>query len=246
MEGVLTSALALLVFREHLSRRIIAGMLVITAGGVVLSCGEGAGPAPIRSSLLVSAACLAWALDNNLTRRISAADPVQIACIKGLVAGAVNVLIALALGAGWPTIGRVSAAGGLGLAGYGLSLTLFVLALRHLGAARTGACFGTAPFVGAVAAVLLLREPVSPHLLAAAALMGAGVWLHLTERHEHWHVHGGLLHEHRHAHDRHHGHEHREGDEAGREPHSHLHAHAPLAHKHAHYPDTHHDHGHSR
>jgi drug/metabolite transporter (DMT)-like permease len=192
-------------------------------------------------ALAIVAACLLWGLDNNLTARISLADPFAIAIWKGLVAGGVNTALGLALA---PALPAMSWAGALavGAIGYGASLVLYVLALRHLGAARTAAHFGTAPFFGAVLAVLLLNEPLSASLLAAFALTAAGTWLALTERHGHVHEHEALEHEHRHIHDDHHQHEHR-GDE-GPEPHAHVHRHAPLRHRHAHFPDLHHRHRH--
>ncbi|MBP6564968.1 MAG: DMT family transporter, partial [Burkholderiales bacterium] len=128
---------------------------------------------------------------------------------------------------------------------YGVSLALFVLALRHLGAARTAAYFSLAPFVGALLAVVLLDEPVTARLIAAAGLMGAGLWLHLAERHDHEHEHGAVEHEHRHRHDDHHRHQHGREDPPG-EPHTHRHTHAELVHRHPHYPDLHHRHRHGR
>ncbi len=167
----------------------------------------------------------------------------QIAAIKGIVAGAANLTLALLLGASWPGAAPALAAGAVGLFGYGISLTLFVLALRHLGAARTTAYFSTAPFIGAALAVALLGEPVTARLVLAAALMGLGLWLHLAERHEHRHEHLPMEHEHRHTHDLHHRHVHAPGDPPG-EPHSHVHAHPRLVHAHPHYPDLHHRHEH--
>ena len=168
----------------------------------------------------------------------------QITAIKGLVAGSASLALAFATGAQLPAPDLVMAAGLLGLLGYGVSLILFVLALRHLGTARTGAYFSTAPFLGAVLAIALLGEPMTLPLLIAAALMGLGVWLHLSERHAHDHSHEALEHEHRHSHDDHHQHDHAE-DEAGEAVHSHWHRHAPLRHSHPHFPDLHHRHGHS-
>jgi drug/metabolite transporter (DMT)-like permease len=191
--------------------------------------------------LLIAAACLAWGVDNNLTRRLSSADPVVIALIKGLAAGGVNLTLALILGARLPTFGATGAALVVGFFGVGVSLALFVLALRHLGAARTGAYFSLAPFLGAVIAVGLLREPVTVRLIVAGALMALGLWLHLTERHEHEHIHEAIEHEHRHVHDQHHQHGH-EGPVT--EPHTHWHRHEGLRHRHAHYPDLHHRHEH--
>jgi drug/metabolite transporter (DMT)-like permease len=241
-EGVFTALLAWFVFRENFDRRIALGMALIVAGAVVFAWpGAGAG---LEASLPVAAvllACFAWSLDNNLTRKVSLADPTKVAMWKGLAAGAVNVAIALQLDATLPRPAILLAAGVLGFASYGVSLALFVLALRHLGTARTGAYFSTAPFVGAIVAVPLLGEPITLVLAAAGALMAAGVWLHLTERHAHTHTHDALEHEHEHVHDEHHQHQH---PHALAEPHTHWHRHEPLTHSHAHYPDAHHRHGH--
>jgi hypothetical protein len=164
----------------------------------------------------------------------------QIAMVKGLVAGLANVAIALALGASLPTATTLGQAGLLGFFSYGVSLTLFVLALRHLGTARTGAYYSLAPFIGAGAAILLLGEPVTVTFLAAGALMAIGLWLHLTEQHLHEHLHEPM--EHVHVHDEHHQHSHAPGTPP--EPHVHVHRHARLIHPHPHYPDLHHRHTH--
>ena len=243
MEGVLTALLAWFVFKENFDRRIALGMAAITAGGVLLSWEGGAGAGLSMGALAVAGACLAWAIDNNLTRKVSAGDPVQIAAIKGLVAGTVNVGIAMVRGAESPDFWTVLSCGVVGLAGYGVSLTLFVLALRNLGTARTGAYFSVAPFVGAVISMLLLGDRPSATFLLAAALMGIGVWLHLTERHAHEHDHKAMSHDHNHVHDEHHQHAHGPDDPPG-EPHSHRHDHRPMRHSHSHYPDIHHRHDH--
>lgn len=243
LEGMFTALLAWLVFEEHFPARIAAGMAAIAAGAMVLSWPQAERATLDWSAALVAGACLAWAVDNNLTRRVSGGDPLQIAALKGATAGTVNVLLALARGAEWPPLALTLSAGLVGFLGYGTSLVLFILALRHLGSARTGAYFSTAPFVGAGAAILALSEPLTPQLLIAGALMAAGVWLHLTERHEHEHLHEPLEHEHLHRHDEHHQHDHAPGTVA-REPHSHPHVHAALRHSHAHYPDLHHLHRH--
>jgi drug/metabolite transporter (DMT)-like permease len=133
--------------------------------------------------------------------------------------------------------------GVVGFLGYGVSLALFVLGLRHLGTARTGAYFSLAPFIGALLSLMLLGEPLTLRLLTAGALMAVGLWLHLTERHEHEHRHEAIEHEHRHTHDQHHRHAHGPDDPTG-EPHSHWHRHEPLIHRHPHYPDLHHRHRH--
>lgn len=243
LEGVFTAALAWLVFRENLDRRIVLGMALIVAGGVVLAWPTGAGMDVSLWALAVVGACLAWAIDNNLTRKVSAADPLQIAGLKGLVAGLANTGIAVSMGDALPGVTVLVAAGVVGLLGYGASLVLFVLALRRLGAARTGAYFSTAPFLGAALSLLLLREAPAIAFWGAAALMAAGVWLHVTERHEHTHAHEKLAHDHAHAHDEHHQHAH-DFPWDGSEPHAHFHVHAPLVHSHPHYPDLHHRHAH--
>jgi drug/metabolite transporter (DMT)-like permease len=243
LEGVLTAALAWFVFKESFDRRIALGMAAITAGGLLLSWTGRPEIGVPWGAIAIASACLAWGIDNNLTRRISAGDPVQIAALKGLAAGILNIAIALARGVSAPPMTLIPVAALLGFFGYGVSLTLFVLALRHIGAARTSAYFSLAPFVGAVGSVLLLSEPLSANLLAAAGIMAIGVWLHVTERHEHKHEHHRMEHEHLHVHDEHHQHAHRDGDPPG-EPHSHVHEHQPLIHSHPHYPDIHHRHSH--
>src|SRR6266566_6802351 len=188
-------------------------------------------------------ACLCWGLDNNLTRRISAADSRVIAGIKGLVAGSTNTALALGLGATLPAPQYLAGTLVLGFLGYGVSLVLFIVALRHLGTARTGAYFATAPFIGTALAVLLYGQPVSVLFWSAALLMLVGVYLHVTEQHVHMHTHEPLRHTHAHVHDAHHQHEHPQGWD-GAEPHTHEHQHEPLRHSHAHFPDIHHRHRH--
>ncbi|HSV73216.1 MAG TPA: EamA family transporter [Chthonomonadales bacterium] len=245
LEGVSTALIAWFVFREGFDRRIAVGMLLIVAGGVVLSW-QGAGDTGVSlGALAIAAACLCWGVDNNLTQKVSASNPYQGAAIKGAVAGAVNTAVALGLGAHLPSGAVVAGAMLVGFLGYGLSLAFFVLALRHIGTARTGAFFSTAPFVGALVALALLREPVGLLFAGATALMAVGVWLHLTERHAHLHTHFGQAHTHAHAHERDHHHHHDHGPEATpTDTHAHPHVHDTLQHAHAHYPDIHHRHGH--
>src|SRR5581483_5335105 len=246
MESVLTAGVAWMVFREHADRRIVVGMGLIVAGGIILALpGRQMQIGSAYGALLIIAACACWAIDNNLTRRVSASDAIFIAGLKGAVAGGVNLTLALSIGAQLPAGMQVAATGLVGLLGYGISLVLFVLALRGLGAARTGAYFSTAPFIGAAIAVLAFGEHATVSFWLAALLMAAGVWLHLSERHGHVHTHEFDQHEHPHEHDQHHLHEH---DFAwdGRAPHRHLHRHSVMTHSHPHYPDIHHRHGHRR
>jgi drug/metabolite transporter (DMT)-like permease len=241
LEGVLTAVLARLVFREHVGARIALGMGLITSGALALSWPRLDGARIDTGALFIVAACLAWALDNNLTRKISGGDPTLLAAVKGLVAGPVNLGVALLAGTRLPDAGSVLAAALGGLVGYGVSLVLFIRALRDLGAARTGAYFSTAPFLGAVASVVALGEPFTTRVAAAGACMGLGVWLHVSERHGHEHGHEVLAHDHLHRHDEHHRHPHEGGTVSG-EPHAHPHTHAPIRHAHPHYPDLHHGH----
>ncbi|MGA7147944.1 MAG: DMT family transporter [Microbacterium sp.] len=243
-EAVLTAVIAWVVFREHVSARTAIGMLVIVAGAVVLAVPTGVEFGSVWPSLAVLAACLCWAVDNNLTRRVSHVDATWTAAIKGGVAGPVNLALALLLGASLPALGNVLAAMTVGLFAYGVSLVLFIVSMRHVGTARAGAYFSIAPFFGAALAVAL-GEPVTVPLMIAAALMGVGVWLHVTERHQHTHTHEPITHEHMHTHDDHHDHEHDEPVPVGAR-HSHVHTHAPLTHDHPHFPDTHHRHRHER
>lgn len=242
LEGLATMGIAWLVFRENVDRRLLFGAFTILAGAALLSWQGGA--SLDWGAVLIAAACLSWGVDNNLTRRLSSADPVQIAMIKGLVAGTINLILALTQGASVPGVGVILAAGVVGFFGYGVSLVLFVLGLRHLGTARTGAYFSLAPFIGAVLSLVLLHEPLTIRLVAAGAFMAVGLWIHLTERHQHEHTHTALEHEHRHVHDEHHEHSHGPDAPPG-EPHSHRHKHSPLVHRHPHYPDIHHRHAHA-
>jgi drug/metabolite transporter (DMT)-like permease len=242
LEGVFTALIAWFAFRENFDRRVVLGMLLIVAGGVLLAWRPG-GFIPAWPALAIAAACALWAADNNLTRRISGSDAVVIAAVKGVAAGAVNLSLAAVLGVAAARPSLYAWAGLVGFAGYGVSLALFVVALRQLGAARTAAYFSTAPFIGAALAFALLGESQTPLFWVAALLMAAGVALHLAERHAHGHRHDAISHEHAHVHDEHHDHDHG-GDWDGKEPHTHPHTHAPLAHSHPHYPDIHHRHSH--
>lgn len=240
LEGLMTMAIAWLVFRENVDRRLLLGALAILAGAVLLSW-QGQGASLDLGGLLIAGACVAWGIDNNLTRKLSSADPIQIATIKGLVAGTTNLVLALLFGAQLGDAGVLVAGGVAGFLGIGVSLVMFMLALRHLGTARTGAYFSLAPFIGALASLAIFNEPVTPQLAIAGGLMAIGLWLHLAERHDHDHIHDATEHEHAHVHDEHHQHAH---NGPVSEPHSHWHRHEPVRHSHPHYPDLHHRHRH--
>lgn len=243
VEGVLTAVIAWAVFKENADRQVVLGMGAIVAGGVLLSWEPG-GATLSTGALLIVAACLCWALDNNLTRKVSTNDAMLVACLKGLLAGACNTALAFGTSAVLPPAGPVAASLVVGLIGYGLSLTLFVVGLRTLGTARTGAYFSVAPLFGVAISLALWPQPPSLLFWVAAGLMGVGVWLHVRERHLHEHTHEPLEHAHRHNHDEHHQHQHNFVWD-GAEPHVHAHRHEVLTHKHPHYPDIHHRHGHS-
>ena len=239
LEGLATMGIAWLAFRENVDRRLLLGAAAILAGAVVLSW-QGAAQFDI-GGLLIAGACVSWGIDNNLTRKLSSADPVQTATIKGLAAGSTNLVLALLLGASLPALTVVAGGLVLGFFGVGVSLVMFMLGLRHLGTARTGAYFSLAPFIGALLAIAIFRDAFSLQFVLAGVLMAVGLCLHLAERHDHEHQHYALEHEHAHVHDEHHGHTH---DGPVTEPHSHMHRHEPMRHRHPHYPDLHHRHGH--
>ncbi len=245
-EGLFTALIAWVVFRENVDRRVALGMLAIVAGAVVLSVPTGVELGSPWPSLAALGACACWAIDNNLTRVVALEDAAWLAAVKGLVAGPVNLAIALALGSRLPGVPVAASALVVGLLAYGVSLVLFIVALRTLGTARAGAYFSVAPFFGAALAVAL-GERITWPLLVAGVLMGLGVWLHLTERHVHEHTHAPVEHDHAHSHDDgHHDHAHEPGVAVPvrGERHRHPHTHESVTHAHEHYPDAHHRHVH--
>jgi drug/metabolite transporter (DMT)-like permease len=243
LESVLTALLAWFIFKEHFDRRILIGMCCIVLASLVLSWPRQMNVSFPVGAVAIACACACWAIDNNLTRKISTNDALQIACIKGLVAGFVNLAIAFKLGNELPAFSVAIFATAIGFLGYGVSLVLFVISLRHIGTARTGAYFSVAPFAGVICSFLLLHEQPDIGFWLATGLMMIGVWLHLTEHHAHLHHHEELQHQHMHTHDEHHQHKH-DFDWDGSEPHMHSHQHTKLSHSHPHFPDLHHQHRH--
>jgi drug/metabolite transporter (DMT)-like permease len=243
LEGVFTALIAWIVFSENVDRRIALGMFAIVIGGAFLSWSGRLAWGGAIGPLLIVLGTLFWGVDNNLSQKVSAKDPVQIAAIKGAVAGFVNLGIGLAAGAGSPGLTYLAGALIVGFLSYGLSLVLYVLAMRELGTARTGAYFSLAPFVGAAISLAVWHERVTVPFLVAGTLMAFGLWLHLTERHTHVHVHEPITHTHRHVHDAHHQHQH-SVDASTEESHSHEHTHERMVHAHEHFPDVHHRHPH--
>lgn len=244
LEAPFTVLLAVAVFREHLGKYAAGAATFILAGAVVLKLEPGALGADTAGVLLLAAACLCWAIDNNLTQRLSLRDPFAIVRVKTLIAGLTNLTLGLLITGGTlPEVRYIGAALLLGSLSYGVSVVLDAYALRLIGAAREAAYFSTAPFVGALASVALLGNSLRWHDLVAMAFMALGVALLLRERHSHVHGHQEFVHEHLHEHDQHHQHDHG-ADDPTASPHSHRHQHAPLVHDHPHLPDAHHRHGH--
>jgi drug/metabolite transporter (DMT)-like permease len=242
LEVVATALLARIFFHEHLAARGTLALLLVCAASALLALPTAAGGAPVSALLLVAAACLCWALDNNWTSRIDAFTPAQSSFAKGLVAGGVNLALGLA---GGDSLAPASAgrALGIGAACYGLSLALLVSAAQQLGAARSQLAFATASLWGVALAWLLLGEPLLAVQLVAAASMALALLLIRREDHAHWHQHTAVTHRHAHRHDDgHHRHSHPEG--LTEQAHSHEHRHEALAHAHPHRPDLHHRHPH--
>lgn len=243
-EGAATTVIAALVFREAVGRQVWWAVVLITSASILLSLNPGGEWGISLGAAGVAGACALWGLDNNLTRSISAKDPLQIVTIKGIGAGSVSLLLALALRISFPGAAAALGAMVLGCFSYGLSIVLFILAMRGLGAARTSAFFGTAPFVGSLLSIILFRESPGVLFITSLPVMALGTVLLLIERHEHPHLHKSLQHEHRHRHDEHHDH-HYAGEVALADGfHSHVHTHDMYEHSHSHTPDLHHRHDH--
>ena len=241
-EGVATTLMAALAFRESIGWRAGWAIAFITLSSIFLSYNFNASWGFSLGALGIIAACIFWGLDNNFTRNISAKDPVMIVIIKGLGAGSFSLGLALILGNQLPAIGVILKAMLLGCLSYGVSVVLFIRAMRGLGAARTSTLFSTAPLVGVVLSFLIFREFPGAMFLIALPLMVIGTLFLLTEKHEHFHFHEMAVHDHAHVHDDGH-HDHIHEGEATQE-HSHVHQHNELAHTHPHMPDLHHRHGH--
>jgi len=243
LELIFTSLVAWIVFKEHTGARFWTAAALIVSGAALLSVDFYNFSFSFENgSILVALSAFFWGIDNNFTAKLSVKDPVAIALIKGLAGGSIN--LALAFWAGelvWsPALWLPGLA--LGAVSYGVSLVFFIMAMRGLGAARSGAVFGAYPFFGALLSVVFLKEPLTAPLISAFIVMAVGFYLVVSERHAHEHRHEELIHDHLHAHDdSHHTHWHIMESEAG---HTHPHAHAPERHSHEHLPDTHHKHKH--
>ena len=242
LEGVATAVTAVFFFRENAGKKLWLALMCMTIAGVFLTWNPDQNKFSVAGPLLVVLAMVCWGIDNNLTRNISDKDPIRITQIKGLVAGTISLILALILGAKIPLNLTVAYALLLGAFSYGISLVFFIKALEGLGSARAGAFFSFAPFIGALVSLIVLREWIGWVILPASGSMAIGVWLIVSEKHSHVHIHKSVTHTHMHVHnDLHHQHEH---SGPFHEPHSHEHTHIGLEHAHVHWPDTHHRHGH--
>lgn len=242
-EGLATTLIAVWFFREAISRKIAGAIGLIAAASIILSWNSQGEWGLSLGALGILLACVLWGLDNNFTRRISAKNPLTIVAVKGLVAGSFSLLLGLLLGNPLPGWLTVLGAMVLGSLSYGLSIMLFILAMREMGAARTSALFSTAPFIGAILSFLILREPLDMRFGLGFLVMVIGAYLLVGEDHGHAHHHAYLVHEHRHSHDDdHHSHDHPEG--ASQQAHAHPHEHSSGEHEHPHTPDLHHHHDH--
>jgi drug/metabolite transporter (DMT)-like permease len=244
-ESVLTSLIAWTVFKEHFEKRIVWGMLFIILGGLILSWSSHGsnGSDRLLGFVLISLACLSWGIDNNVTRNISHRNPIFTASLKGLVAGSANLVLGMAIGEKLSFNTDLILVGTIGFLGIGVSLVAFIVSLKDIGTARTGALFSTAPFVGSILSILVLKDPVSTSFIVALFLMACGVWLHFSEVHSHEHTHTDIEHCHEHTHDEHHLHHH-ESNNSQQGSHIHLHRHKNMTHNHPHFPDIHHQHSH--
>jgi drug/metabolite transporter (DMT)-like permease len=242
LEGIATAIIAIFFFHENAGKRLWLALACVTIAGVLLSWNTENNQFSIAGPLLVTLACIGWGVDNNLTRHISEKDPAQIVMLKGLIAGTVSLSLAFLLGKGITFQINILLALLLGAFSYGLSLVLFIQALKGLGASRTGVFFSFGPFIGAVASVIILKEWLGWVMFPAVALMILGVWLITHEKHAHQHIHQPIAHSHLHRHDElHHEHEH---PEPVLGTHTHVHTHVALSHAHSHWPDSHHRHAH--
>jgi drug/metabolite transporter (DMT)-like permease len=241
LEAPFTVIAAVALFGEHLSRSEGWAAALIVAGAAALGLAPGEVRVDPWGIALLGCACACWALDNNLSNRLSLRDPAAVVRAKALGAGAFALILALALRTPLPQPRTAFLALLVGAFSYGLSLVLALRAQRLLGAARQALWFATGPFIGALLSMAILGERPRLGDAPAVLLLVAGVALLQRARHAHRHRHEALEHDHLHVHDAHHQHAH--AVPAG-EPHAHPHGHSPLEHEHAHASDAHHRHGH--
>ena len=178
-EVVFTVLFAWFVFKEKVDKQVLFGMITIMLGGVALSLGDSEQGAISFGAFFVILACFCWALDNNFARKISASDPIEITAFKGVIAGAVNMIIGYFYSAETqlPNLAQIAKISVIGFFSYGVCFVFIVKSLNLIGAARTGTYFGIAPFIGALMSVIILSEPITTNLIISAFLMGLGMWI---------------------------------------------------------------------
>jgi drug/metabolite transporter (DMT)-like permease len=242
LEAPFTLLLARLFLREHLSLRVVLAMSLILVGGLALAFRPAGGPLSWTGEALIAGATLSWSAENILSRGLADSDPLSVVAGKGILGSAAAMMVAWAADQTGIPLGPAVALVAIGCVGYGLSLQLYLRAMRLVGAGRTASVFAAAPFFGAIIALAMAGSWPGPRFLLATPLMAVGVWLHVTERHHHRHTHEPLLHDHEHSHDD--GHHHHRHDPMPAGPHTHPHRHEPVTHEHEHSEDIHHRHPH--
>lgn len=239
-EIVATSLIAFLVFREKLSKRLTAAIILVTAASIALSF-EGKDSFRFNAgSLLVLGAACCWGLENNCTRMLSNKSSVQITTIKGIFSGLGSLIVAFAAGQSLPGPLWIGAVLLLGFVAYGLSINFYIKAQKDLGAAKTSAYYSIAPFLGVLLGILSLQERpgfqfyLGLIIMIAATVLMVKDTISLQHTHEHHHIHthahshGGLTHTHEHSHIHSHTHTH------GSDSNDHDHDHMALPHDHPH------------
>lgn len=246
-ESVATTLVAVFIFKEAIGRRVWLAIVCITLASILLSLDISGQWGISVGAIGVLATCVLWGIDNNFTRNISAKDPLAIVTIKGIGAGSFTLILAFILNKPLPNFLTIFGAMLLGCFSYGLSIVLFIHAMRCLGAARTSALFGIAPLIGVLLSILFIREVPNMLFFVSLPVMIGGVVLLLGEEHEHTHIHSVIQHEHRHSHDDdHHTHDHAESEIPPTGFHAHPHKHEAIQHSHPHTPDIHHRHEHQK
>lgn len=246
-EGVATTMIALVVFKENIGRKVGIAVGLITLSSILLSWDFSNQWGLSFGALGVILACVCWGIDNNFTRNISSKNPFTIVTIKGIGAGFFSLLLSFLLKSSMPDLKIIFGAMLLGFFSYGLSIVLFVLAMRNLGSARTSAFFGTAPFIGSALSFLIYGSAPNAMFAIALPIMIVGTVLLIEDRHEHMHLHEQVKHDHKHTHnDEHHDHMHKDITASSDISHSHVHEHDALYHTHQHMPDIHHRHKHKQ
>jgi drug/metabolite transporter (DMT)-like permease len=242
LETVATTVIAWLVFKEYIGPYVWWGKVLILVGAIIVVLRTEGGVGFSLSGLLVVLACIFWGVDNNLTHDVTELSSTVLASVKGLAAGAFSVILAALFSSGSASGLQIAGALLIGALSYGLSLVLFVEALRKIGAARTSTFFASGPFAGTLLSVALLGERPPGSYWGAAALMLMGIFLLYSEGRRFRHTHESIAHTHKHSHDHQHRHVHEEADP--QEEHEHDHVHAAVTHSHVHWPDRPHQHDH--